>query len=603
MGRLPFRRSSLRPARRQPKRVSVAPLVALLGAVMLSAHADPSPDPSPYPSPGLSPEASQESPPQLLAVAVRGPPGPPAEGDVVDIPSAEELEAMRAQIGSVAIDVDEIFDESDPRENKLLYRLANDLHLATRESTVRDRLLFRSGEPFSAQKAEETARLLRAANFLSDAEVTPTRYDPASNTVDVKVRVRDVWTFEPGVGVGRSGGSNKTRMRLADENLFGLGQEIALEYKSDEDRSGLGLQFHDPNVLHSWWALDTKYTDTSDGSIASLSFARPFYSLNSRWSAGLAFETVDEVTSLYDLGEPINDFESSYDSFAIQGGRSQGLVDGWTFRWIAGYRYDRARFAPAEDDGDVPSLVVPADRLLSYPWGGIELVQDHYRTTQNQDQIGRTEDVFLGERLLATFGWAAPALGSDRSAGIFSVEGELGRPFGENDTLLADARWSGRLEGGSLADALLEANAHYYHRFDEKNLFVASLEGAQGSNLDLDHPVYLGGDNGLRGYPLRYQAGTTRALATVEQRYFTDWYPFRLLRVGGAVFADVGRTWGDATLASESQGWLGDVGFGLRLGNARSGTGSVLHVDLAFPLAGSQDIESVQLLLEAQHSF
>ncbi len=39
------------------------------------------------------------------------------------------------------------------------------------------------------------------------------------------------------------------------------------------------------------------------------------------------------------------------------------------------------------------------------------------------------------------------------------------------------------------------------------------------------------------------------------------------------------------------------------IGNARSGLGNVLDIDLAFPLAGSEDIDSMQLLLQAQHSF
>lgn len=32
----------------------------------------------------------------------------------------------------------------------------------------------------------------------------------------------------------------------------------------------------------------------------------------------------------------------------------------------------------------------------------------------------------------------------------------------------------------------------------------------------------LGGDNGLRGYPLRYQVGTTNALITLEERFYSS---------------------------------------------------------------------------------
>lgn len=40
-----------------------------------------------------------------------------------------------------------------------------------------------------------------------------------------------------------------------------------------------------------------------------------------------------------------------------------------------------------------------------------------------------------------------------------------------------------------------------------------------------------------------------------------------------------------------------------RLGSARSGLGNVLHIDLAFPLDRSSDIDSMQLLIETRKSF
>jgi hypothetical protein len=48
---------------------------------------------------------------------------------------------------------------------------------------------------------------------------------------------------------------------------------------------------------------------------------------------------------------------------------------------------------------------------------------------------------------------------------------------------------------------------------------------------------------------------------------------------------------------------LADVGFGLRLGNSRSGLGNMLHIDLAFPLNGDPSIKDVQLLVETKRSF
>ncbi len=124
-----------------------------------------------------------------------------------------------------------------------------------------------------------------------------------------------------------------------------------------------------------------------------------------------------------------------------------------------------------------------------------------------------------------------------------------------------------------------------------------------GHNLDADRQILIGGDTGLRGYPLRYQGGEGRWLFTLEQRAFTNWYPFRLVNVGAAAFVDVGGAWGTNRFGTKPQGVLSDVGIGLRLGNSRSGLGNVLHMDLAFPLNGDRSIKSVQFLVETKRSF
>jgi hypothetical protein len=52
-------------------------------------------------------------------------------------------------------------------------------------------------------------------------------------------------------------------------------------------------------------------------------------------------------------------------------------------------------------------------------------------------------------------------------------------------------------------------------------------------------------------------------------------------------------------------GVLRDGGVGLRLGNARSAFGSVIHVDLAVPFdrTASANISSVQFLVSTEKSF
>ena len=131
----------------------------------------------------------------------------------------------------------------------------------------------------------------------------------------------------------------------------------------------------------------------------------------------------------------------------------------------------------------------------------------------------------------------------------------------------------------------------------------SALSVTAGSNLDSDQQVLLGGDNGLRGYPLRYQSGEGRWLFTAEQRLFSNWYPLQMFNVGGAVFYDMGASWGRDPLGTPSQGLLRDVGFGLRFGNSRSALGNVLHLDVAYPLDGDSSVDSLQILIQTKKSF
>ncbi len=113
----------------------------------------------------------------------------------------------------------------------------------------------------------------------------------------------------------------------------------------------------------------------------------------------------------------------------------------------------------------------------------------------------------------------------------------------------------------------------------------------------------LGGDNGLRGYPLRYQSGTRRALFTIEERFYTDLYVWQLFRIGGAAFFDTGRAWGGDNTNTQNPGRLSDAGIGLRIVSARSALSNVLHIDLAYALDATADIKKVQIVVKSRTSF
>ncbi len=514
--------------------------------------------------------------------------------------SASMLEASGATIGRILIDNENIFDLDNPEENSALYRLANKAHIKTRPNVIRQQLLFKTGDAYSRRVLDESERILRGNHYIREATIRPINYE--SGVVDLQVETIDVWTLNVAASFGRKGGENTGGFGVKEQNLFGTGIQFGVGYKSGVDRDTKQLVFRDPQLGASWVGLTAVFASNSDGHTRILGIDRPFFSLESRGAGGFSFVDDDRVDSLYDRGETVSEFRHETRLQEAYGGWSKGLHNGWTRRYTAGIGYDEHLFSPPYD-GDVPTLVMPEDRRFVYPFIALDLIQDRFEKTRNQDQINRTEDRYLGTRVGARIGMASTALGSLRDAWLFSAQAERGFGHSDSGTLLLASDFAVRLENDGAKNLIISGGAKYYKRQTEKSLLYVSLVGRYGHNLDVDNQVLLGGDNGLRGYPLRYQSGDKSLLFTFEQRYFTDWYPFRLFHVGGAVFFDAGRTWGGNPAGSENLGVLKDVGIGLRIGSSRSGLGRMTHIDLAFPLDGDNSIKNVQFLIESKHSF
>ena len=523
-----------------------------------------------------------------------------AEPRPADLPSDAALEAAGAVIGTVDIDIRNIFDPSDPRENNGLFKLANRLHIRTKHATIQAQLLFASGDKYKARKLAETERALRLLSYVYDARVVPVRY--SHGKVDIKVITKDVWTLSPGISFGRSGGTNATNFNLQDSNFLGWGKTLQVSRSSTVDRTSDTAAWTDPNVLGSRWTSALIYVNSSDGSERSLQVAHPFYSLDAPWSTKITALSYDRTISRYNLGNIVDQFNDSQSSYELSGGLSNGLIDGWTRRYTFGMRYDNNVFVPTPATS-LPAKVLPPDRTLSYPFVGFDFLQDKYKKAGDQNEIGRTEDLYFGTEVTGEVGYSNEAFGADRNAIMLVAKALRGIELTEFQQLFLTSDFSSRIEDGRARNLIADAGAKYYWRWRPDWLLYAGLSGTVTDSLDPDMQLLLGGDNGLRGYPLRYESGTSRALLTVEQRVFTDWFPFRLARVGAAVFADVGRTWGSGVIGNSDPGLLKDVGFGLRLGNSRTGLGNVLHVDLAFPLNNINGIQRVQFLVQTMQSF
>lgn len=582
---------------------------------------------------GLAQDSRGPDPPACLAAPLR-----PAATAVTDAATSDDAalaldSADALAIGEVWIDNRNVFDPRLPAEDRWLYRLANRLHRRTRVDVVCRQLLFAPGEATTAGELAESERLLRGRRYLGDAEIRPVAVRQGADgtaTVDVEVVTRDVWTLDVGLGVGRSGGSNTTHFQLRDANVLGTGKSLAISRDSGIDRTETRLDYRDPSLLGSRVELDVGWSQNSDGLRRVVRLERPFFALTSRWGAGLLLEEEERVDHRYALGEAFDATLHQRRLASVWWGHSRGLdLSGRATRLSFGASFVEDSYAASGDSNGSN----PLESNWVYPWASIETTEDAFREVSQVDQIGRTEDLFVGHRARLRLGLAARAAGSSRDAlmvdGVASGGWDLGCEAAgaaeppapdANDPanadvagcgawwrrgtrVLYDAYLSGRATDVGSEDVRVGGAIRLLRRDLGRHLLAASLAVDSVSDLDAGAQLLLGGDSGLRGYPLRYQSGTSRLLLTLEQRFYFDWYPFSLFHVGAAVFADAGRTFGAPDLPGSERGWLRDVGLGLRLAPSRSSRANVIHFDLALPLDRADGIAGVQWLVKTHASF
>lgn len=518
-------------------------------------------------------------------------------------------------IGEVRVVAQDLFDPEKPGEDGRLFRIANQVHRSTRPGVIERQLLFRPGDVFSPELIAESARLLRQNDYLYDVDIRPVlRQD---GKVDVEVKTRDVWTLEGGATFSRSGGKNNGSLSVEDTNFLGTGKEISVSRIGTVDRTSNLIRYRDPNLLGSRVRLTLSHADNSDGGRQRFELERPFYSLSSRWAAGVSGFRDDRLEQLFTAGKVITGFQHRHDFLEVYGGLSPGLRDGATRRLRLGFTWSTDTFTPSSEFPRLPlkppllpPSAIPQDRTLAYPWISFESVQDRFVVEHDLDRIQRSEDVNLGRQYRLLVGLSSPAFGGDGERWVVQTAASDGWRPTKRQLVLAQIGGSTRWAKGDTEDLVAGGRLRWYVRDFGDHLFFASLGADLAHRLDGEDQLLLGGDSGLRGYPLRYQAGDRRVLLTLEQRFFSRRELFHLAHAGGAVFFDAGQAWfvdplsaRDFRLAQQERRILKDVGLGLRFGSSRSSQGGVLHLDVAFPLDGNGGIERVQWLVSTSDTF
>lgn len=504
--------------------------------------------------------------------------------DALDAAETSPLDGR--EIVSIIVIRDEIFDTTDPDTDSWPYRWANALHVTTRENFIRSMLLFEEGNPYSAARAAESARILRSMDFLNPVNISARE---VPDGVEVTVRTHDQWTLEVGGKFGLFGDRTETEVQFEENNFLGTGRTVLLEYRDDNERTSWRYGYFDPNVFGSRWQAKLRYDDTSDGERHEVRIERPFFALATPYAWGGAWLSLRQDDYLYSDGDQIVrgavDHETAQAWFGYRLPTRTDTVHRLQFGWDAqDHTYSDWRYQV--DQSPYPT---PEDRTVSGPRFGYQRRVDDFVVLRGMRGWSTQEDLALATRVDAGLTVSVPAFGGDRRRLL--VDARVSDSWRLDGWVVQGALWgSGRVEDAGLRNAWVGGQIAMFQlgsRGWQARLAIESTHEA-----DLDVQLTLGADTGLRGWNPDTFDGTGRAILNVQWRTLLKEEFLNLFSIGLVTFVDAGHTW-SPRVGPGTQRVRGDIGIGLLADLTHIGLANVLRAEVAMPDDGSGPVFTV----------
>jgi hypothetical protein len=480
------------------------------------------------------------------------------------------------RIGTITIHPLDVYS-ADEAGHGPLYKLADRLHIETRQSVIEKFLLFHEGDPYSPSRLAETERNLRALGFLKSASVVAS--EPHDGVVDVTVTTQDSWSIAPETQAGSKGGKSTVGATLSETNLLGLGKDLEIGWQHGVDRSRIGVVYSDPAFFAPYWKSNFAYDVNSDGYDHRFQVTRPFYSFATPWATDMAFTGFRQADHLYANGVETERFRQTHREIGASFGVALDPNDVRAHRLTAGVRAVQDSFFLMKS-GTPQTL--PADREFRYLFVRYDSSVNEFVKLNFVNKDIRYEDFDLGRQYSIEAAISPKALGVTRTTSYFRVAAGDGKWLG-NGFILPAVALSSRLDGGP-RNTIAGTSVLYLRRggrASHPTAFLSRLSMSSGWRMDAEQQFFADGLTGLRGYRAHAFEGSRAIVLNVEERLYLGREILQLASPGIVVFADAGNaTNGGFTTLMRVKS---DVGIGLRMGLPRTPK-NLLRVDLAYAL-------------------
>jgi hypothetical protein len=425
---------------------------------------------------------------------------------------------------------------------------AEDIHVRTKRRVIQNNLLFSAGDSLNPYLLADNERNLRNLPFLQDARIYIDTCTSTSDSVDVIVVTKDVWTI--GLATSANFGS-WYRMRVFDANFLGYGQRLELNltnYETRNPRTGAGVFYSKSNVLGTFIDINTGINNINGGphlgteteESVYFSASRSLYLPTTRFTGGISVS----------VNHSINVFQRSNLEFLEY---KYGMFDAWGAFSVSPQRTEKRRLRKGE--GAYVSGRVFKQQFFDKPiqdyaqfnpgynnrWFmllGLNFFRDRFYKTRYISGFGKTEDVPYGYRFSVLGGYQYTLFRHRYYAGT-----EFERQFAnQNGSFgLFNIGAGTFLCAGRAEDIIINARSYWYSRllypgrYKMRQRFYISYAIALAPELT-GPTIIPNSESGIRGLALGDNTGHQRLIAHSET---TFWLPYIILGFRFANFISV----------------------------------------------------------------
>ncbi len=480
-------------------------------------------------------------------------------------------------IDSIVIENRNVFNTTRSPYNNILFRTANHIHRVTRKHVIAREFLFKVGQPFSAQLAEETARNLRTRYWLYDAWIVPDTL-PNGHLI-LTVNTIDEWSLRAWISITRAANLTDYQFSVEETNFLGNNQYLSLYYFVPATEANyVQLDFRDQRFLGKPYLVDLLYSGNPTEKIHRISFARPYYNLLQR------------STFEIDVGNQSGRRDTYNNTVRTSQSQRRGDQDRVYFenRWGS---YDRKigasleydyRFERTADrlvlDSTYP-VTFPSDSLYHQVTADVYYAYINYIKTRRINGFTYVEDIQTGYRLDLSFGRAFSAYSRGKLLDVAEATLTFGYRYASHLFLLTYDREFWYKDNTTLRRTTNLTGIYYNNGLSFVTLAVRGMYLSDRRPY-ASQDIRLDGATGLRGYDRYFRTGDRAMLFNIEGRFYPG---LSLLDVlfGGVVFSDFGQVWKPlATMPGDRFHW--NVGAGLRISLEKITKNELIRIDVAY---------------------